>query len=162
MADLRPPLRFVVVSAPRSGTGYAAKVFSALGLQTGHEMAYHLSAIVDGNFIWPEGQVGESSWLAAPLPSRPAARRVRVPPAPRSRGGSALARQEELLQAQGRLAYLGRAVRQAEQRRTVRAGTRLPEALAYAQSAANCTGGRFSPTGSRTWTSRCFGCSPIC
>jgi len=54
-------VRLLVVSAPRSGTLYAAAFFTALGIPTLHENAFNLH----GDHDW-ETPYGESSWLAAP------------------------------------------------------------------------------------------------
>jgi hypothetical protein len=54
-------VRFVVVSAPRSGTGYAAELFTALGLPCQHETVFGLTQTG-----WDPDYPGESSWMAAP------------------------------------------------------------------------------------------------
>lgn len=58
-------ISYIVASTPRSGTGYAAEVFSAMGMDCGHEEAInpyvkHYSKATTG--IW-----GDASWLAAPM-----------------------------------------------------------------------------------------------
>ena len=56
------PRRFVVTGCARSGTAYAAALFSALGLPCGHEAVFRPG----GPGEWPDDRPGESSWLAAP------------------------------------------------------------------------------------------------
>ncbi len=59
------PIKYVVVSSPRSGTGYTAEVLSRLGLNCGHEKAFF-----PGRYVYshPEENLwGDSSWLAAPF-----------------------------------------------------------------------------------------------
>lgn len=57
-------MSYIVASTPRSGTGYAAEVFSALGMACGHE-----KAISPGpkQYSRTGGIWGDASWLAAPL-----------------------------------------------------------------------------------------------
>lgn len=57
-------ISYVVASTPRSGTGYAAELLSAMGMRCGHEGAFspgtcHYSRSNAG--IW-----GDASWLVAP------------------------------------------------------------------------------------------------
>jgi len=55
---------YVIVSFPRSGTGYIAKVLDGIGLNCGHEKAFsHNRQIMqrETDEIW-----GDSSWLAVP------------------------------------------------------------------------------------------------
>ena len=62
------PLKYIVVSTPRSGTGYTAQVLSKLGLNCGHETYFRTSETIyqrEANEIW-----GDSSWLAAPFISK--------------------------------------------------------------------------------------------
>ena len=59
------PIKYIVVSSPRSGTGYTAKVLSRLGLNCGHETQFFPGRAVyhkPGEKFW-----GDSSWLAAPF-----------------------------------------------------------------------------------------------
>lgn len=54
-------MRLLIVSAPRSGTGYASALFTAIGFPTGHELVYTYQEPVEWKLP------GESSWLAAPF-----------------------------------------------------------------------------------------------
>jgi hypothetical protein len=59
------PIKYVVISTPRSATGYTARVLSELGLNCGHEKSFctpHQLCYRAGEEIW-----GDSSWLAAPF-----------------------------------------------------------------------------------------------
>jgi len=59
-------LSYVVVSTPRSGTGWAHRVYTELGLRCGHEAHYHYGkrqwACVSMPEVW-----GDASWMAAPF-----------------------------------------------------------------------------------------------
>jgi hypothetical protein len=58
------PISYVVVSTPRSATGYTAKVLTTLGLDCGHEEAFR-----PGKPIYhraTKGIWGDASWLAVP------------------------------------------------------------------------------------------------
>ena len=59
-------LSYVVVSTPRSGTGWAHAVYTAMGLRCGHEAHFHYGkqqwACVSMPEVW-----GDSSWMAAPF-----------------------------------------------------------------------------------------------
>jgi len=58
-------LKYIVVSTPRSGTGYTARVLSSLGLNCGHETYFRPGMTIYRrkiNEIW-----GDSSWLAVPF-----------------------------------------------------------------------------------------------
>ena len=57
-------IAYVVVSTPRSGTGYAAEMLNSLGLNCGHEQAFRPGVC---HYKKPEEVWGESSWLAAPF-----------------------------------------------------------------------------------------------
>ena len=59
------PIKYIVVSSPRSGTGYTAEAFSRLGLNCGHEQSFFPGQYVyhkQGEKIW-----GDASWLAVPF-----------------------------------------------------------------------------------------------
>ena len=58
-------LSYVVVSTPRSATGWAAQALTAMGLQCGHETYYNLHLQQPENKN--EGVWGDSSWLAVPF-----------------------------------------------------------------------------------------------
>ncbi len=62
-------IAYIVASTPRSGTGYAAKVFSAMGMRCGHEKAFSPGPKKYSRpgkpCIW-----GDASWLATPFLSR--------------------------------------------------------------------------------------------
>jgi hypothetical protein len=58
--------RFVVTGCPRSGTGYTAKLFRALGISCGHESVFGRRQGVGREPIDWSGFVGDSSWLAVP------------------------------------------------------------------------------------------------
>jgi hypothetical protein len=58
-------ISYIVASTPRSGTGYAAEVFSAMGMQCGHEKA--INPYVKEYSRASEGIWGDASWLAAPF-----------------------------------------------------------------------------------------------
>ncbi len=58
-------LSYVVVSTPRSATGWASQVLTAMGLQCGHETYYNLHLQQPENKN--EGIWGDSSWLAVPF-----------------------------------------------------------------------------------------------
>lgn len=61
------PISYVVVSTPRSGTGYIAQALSRLGLCCGHESCFR----PDGQSYWQRaGSVGDASWLAVPFIDR--------------------------------------------------------------------------------------------
>lgn len=61
-----PP--FLVTGCGRSGTGYAAALFTALGIPCGHEALFSVGALgSDAPPAWPAEVEGESSWLAAPF-----------------------------------------------------------------------------------------------
>lgn len=58
------PIKYIVVSSPRSGTGYTAEVLSHLGLNCGHETWFFPGRTIyhkRGEEFW-----GDSSWLATP------------------------------------------------------------------------------------------------
>ena len=59
--------RFLVTGCARSGTGYTARLFTALGLPCGHEALFNPIQLSTGEIGWPESRSGESSWLAGPL-----------------------------------------------------------------------------------------------
>lgn len=65
-------LSYLIVSTPRSGTRYAARLLSAAGLQCGHEQAFGFRKLWS-EVGWRlerndrEGVWGDSSWLAAPF-----------------------------------------------------------------------------------------------
>ncbi len=59
------PIKYIVVSSPRSGTGYTAEALNRLGLNCGHETWFFPGQAVyhkPGEKFW-----GDSSWLAAPF-----------------------------------------------------------------------------------------------
>ena len=59
------PIKYVVVSSPRSGTGYTAEVLNRLGLNCGHETWFFPGRTLyqkHGEKFW-----GDSSWLAVPF-----------------------------------------------------------------------------------------------
>jgi hypothetical protein len=59
--------RFLVTGAGRSGTGYTAKVLTALGCRTGHEEIFGPALLTgDDEIVWPSEVPGDSSWLGAP------------------------------------------------------------------------------------------------
>lgn len=58
-------LSYVVVSTPRSATGWASQVLTAMGLRCGHETYYNLHLQQPENRN--EGIWGDSSWLAVPF-----------------------------------------------------------------------------------------------
>lgn len=51
-------LRYIVTGAPRSGTGYASRVLTAMGLNCGHESVYGLRPDPNRHHL-----LGDSSWL---------------------------------------------------------------------------------------------------
>ena len=57
-------MSYIVASTPRSGTGYAAQLFSAMGMNCGHEKAVSPGS---RRYSGTPGIWGEASWLAAPL-----------------------------------------------------------------------------------------------
>lgn len=57
-------IAYVVVSMPRSGTGYTAKLLSALGLNCGHERAFNPGPC---NYHKEIEVWGDASWLAVPF-----------------------------------------------------------------------------------------------
>lgn len=59
--------RFLITGCGRSGTGYTAKLFTALGSRCGHEEIFSLRAVESGRVAWPDTYLGDSSWLAAPF-----------------------------------------------------------------------------------------------
>ncbi|KKN04343.1 hypothetical protein LCGC14_1098220 [marine sediment metagenome] len=59
-------LSYIVVSTPRSATGWASQVLTAMGLQCGHETYYNLRQRQHTNIL-TEGVWGDSSWLAVPF-----------------------------------------------------------------------------------------------
>lgn len=61
-----PVNRFVVVAAPRSGTGYLARVLKRCGVACGHEDVYTPHVAVGVNRPWWGRWQGDVSWLAAP------------------------------------------------------------------------------------------------
>lgn len=64
LVSTQSPIKYVVVSPPRSGTGYTAEVFSRLGLNCGHEKAFFPGRYVYQGVakLW-----GDASWLAVPF-----------------------------------------------------------------------------------------------
>lgn len=62
-------ISYIVTSTPRSGTGYAAEVFSALGMDCGHEKAFSPGP---KKYSRPGKPCtwGDASWLAAPFLSK--------------------------------------------------------------------------------------------
>jgi hypothetical protein len=59
--------RFLVTGCPRSGTGYAAALFRALGVRCGHENVFAPDEALGRRPVDWNGYDGEASWLAAPL-----------------------------------------------------------------------------------------------
>jgi len=58
-------ISFVVVSTPRSGTTFAASLFSALGVHCDHEYYFNLEHAVTSDLAYDK--FGEASWFAAPF-----------------------------------------------------------------------------------------------
>lgn len=58
-------ITYIVVSTPRSATGWAAQALTAMGLRCGHETYYNLHLQQPENRN--EGVWGDSSWLAVPF-----------------------------------------------------------------------------------------------
>ena len=58
--------RFVVTGCPRSGTGYTAQLFRALGISCGHEAVFGRRQGLGREPIDWSKFVGDSSWLAVP------------------------------------------------------------------------------------------------
>ena len=58
-------ISFVVVSTPRSGTAYTAKLLNAIGVSCGHERYFDTDKQVIEDRS--QEQFGDSSWLAAPF-----------------------------------------------------------------------------------------------
>jgi hypothetical protein len=58
------PLDFIITGMPRSGTGYASKVLSRVGLACGHEKLFSHNK---QTFEVGSTGIGDSSWLAAPF-----------------------------------------------------------------------------------------------
>jgi hypothetical protein len=58
------PIKYIVVTPPRSGTGYTAEVLSRLGLNCGHEKAFS-----PGHYAYHRAEKlwGDASWLAVPF-----------------------------------------------------------------------------------------------
>lgn len=58
------PIKYVVVSPPRSGTGYTAEALNRIGLNCGHEKAFF-----PGHYVYNRGEKfwGDASWLAVPF-----------------------------------------------------------------------------------------------
>ena len=59
------PIKYIVVSPPRSGTGYTAETLNRIGLNCGHETWFFPGRTVyhkTGEKFW-----GDASWLAAPF-----------------------------------------------------------------------------------------------
>lgn len=65
MSKKMTDISYIVVSTPRSGTCYAAEVFSAMGMRCGHEKA--INPGIKQYRMECEGIWGDASWLAAPL-----------------------------------------------------------------------------------------------
>ena len=65
MKKKKTPIKYVVVSPPRSGTGYTAAALNRVGLNCGHETWFCPGRTVyqkSGEEFW-----GDSSWMAAPF-----------------------------------------------------------------------------------------------
>jgi hypothetical protein len=58
--------RFLVTGCPRSGTGYAAALFRALGVRCGHEDVFGVGQALGRKPVDWNGYGGDSSWLAVP------------------------------------------------------------------------------------------------
>ena len=58
--------RFLVTGCPRSGTGYAAALFRALGIRCGHEEVFGTEQVLAGEPVVWNGFDGDSSWMAVP------------------------------------------------------------------------------------------------
>jgi hypothetical protein len=62
---------FLVTGCGRSGTGWAAALFTALGYPCGHEVAFHPDVLTSGYPIFEVALAQpESSWLAVPYAHR--------------------------------------------------------------------------------------------
>ncbi len=59
--------RFIVTGCPRSGTAYAAELFSALGIRCGHEKVYGIAQAAGLEPVDWSGADGDSSFLAVPF-----------------------------------------------------------------------------------------------
>jgi len=55
---------FVVTGSGRSGTTYAARLFTALGVECGHEAVFRVDT---SRFTGFGPYVGDASWLAVPF-----------------------------------------------------------------------------------------------
>jgi len=63
-------LRFLVTGCSRSGTGYAARLFSEMGIPCGHEAIFNIHHLRPRHSVPPFGQsrwTGDASFLAAPF-----------------------------------------------------------------------------------------------
>lgn len=70
MSGAQAGLRFVVTGCSRSGTGYAARLFSELGIPCGHEALFNVHRLRPGGSAPPPDYsrwAGEASFLAAPF-----------------------------------------------------------------------------------------------
>jgi hypothetical protein len=59
--------RFIVTGCPRSGTAYASALFSALGVQCGHEKVFGPAQALGVQPLAWDGADGDSSYLAVPF-----------------------------------------------------------------------------------------------
>ena len=61
------PIKYVVVSTPRSATGWTSQVLTAMGLRCGHEKHFAPDRQVYGAELEADRTWGDSSWMAAPF-----------------------------------------------------------------------------------------------